>query len=230
MLPTIGGLIGRNISNQIKRSILAPLISSSHYYQQQKYKSKSMSRIENERLIWVDCEMTGLDITKDVIMEIAVIVTEGDQTLSEVCRSESLIIQTSKSLLDGMDDWCTQHHGDSGLTQSCLDSKLTMEAAETELLTLLQNHTQKGKCPLAGNSVGQDRKFLEKCMPSLAEHLHYRTVDVSTVKELCKRWNPKIYQEMPSKRLSHRALEDIEDSIAELKYYKKTFLIPRTDI
>jgi oligoribonuclease len=222
MLTNIGQCVGRNLTTHLKRSILAPLLST-QYYQQKKH--KSMTRMQKERLIWVDCEMTGLNIDKDLIMEIAVIVTEGDDTLSEVCRSESLIIQTEKTLLDSMDEWCTQHHGDSGLTEACVKSKLTMKAAEVEILTLLEKHTQKGKCPLAGNSVGQDRRFLDKCMPDLAEHLHYRTVDVSTVKELCKRWNPKIYSEMPSKRLSHRALDDIEDSIAELQYYKKTLFV-----
>jgi len=221
MLRSISQSFGRHIAPRIKRDLLAPLINS-HNYQQQKFKSKSMARIQSERLILVDCEMTGLNIKKDVIMEIAVIVTEGD-TLEEVCRSDSLIIKTDKDLLDSMDEWCTQHHGDSGLTQSCLDSQLTMEDAEYEVLSLLEKHTQPGKCPLAGNSVGEDRKFLLKCMPALAAHLHYRTVDVTSVKELCKRWNPRVYSSMPEKKLAHRALDDIEESIAELKYYKNTF-------
>jgi len=176
----------------------------------------------NSRLVWVDCAMTGLDIDKDTIMEIAVIVTEGD-TLDEVCRTDSLVIKTDKQILDGMDEWCTNHHAKSGLTQKCLDSKLSMTDVETEVLTLLEKFTEKGKCQLAGNSVGQDQRFLTKYMPRLSSHLHYRIVDVSTIKELAKRWNPKVADLLPPKRATHRALEDIEDSIAELKYYKQTF-------
>jgi len=175
-----------------------------------------------DRLIWVDCEMTGLNLQKDKIMEIAVVVTEG-ASLQEVCRSESLIIRTEKSELDQMDEWCTQHHAQSGLTQACLASQISMEAAESTVLELLEKHTPKGKCPLAGNSVGQDRKFLEKCMPRLTNHLHYRIVDVSTIKELCSRWNPDLRARAPKKTCTHRALDDILESIEELKFYKENF-------
>jgi len=181
-----------------------------------------MSPEAMQRLIWVDCEMTGLDLQKDTIMEIAVVVTEGTN-LQEVCRSESLIIRTDKGDLDLMDEWCTQHHGHSGLTQACLDSQVSMESAESTVLELLEKYTPKGKCPLAGNSVGEDRKFLLKCMPRLAEHLHYRTVDVSTIKELCSRWNPDLKARAPKKKETHRALDDILESIQELKFYKENF-------
>jgi len=177
---------------------------------------------KSSRLVWVDCEMTGLNLDKDTIMEIAVIVTEGD-TLEEVCRTDSLVIKTDKQLLDSMDAWCTDHHGKSGLTQKCLDSKLSMSDVESEVLTLIEKFTEKGKCQLAGNSVGQDKRFLDKYMPRLSSHLHYRIVDVSTIKELAKRWNPDVARLLPPKRETHRALEDIEDSIAELKYYKQAF-------
>ncbi|XP_023335513.1 oligoribonuclease, mitochondrial isoform X2 [Eurytemora carolleeae] len=181
------------------------------------------SRLGSEkRLIWVDCEMTGLDIKKDVIMEIAVVVTEGD-TLEEVGRSESIIIQTAAGLLDEMDEWCTQHHGDSGLTAACLTSQITMRSAEDQVLQLLEKLTPKGKCPLAGNSVGEDKKFLEKCMPRVFSHLHYRIVDVSTIKELYARWKPITLSSAPRKMGTHRALDDILESIKELKYYKENF-------
>ena len=145
-----------------------------------------MSAKPHGRLVWIDCEMTGLDLKKDVILEIAVVITEGD-SLQEVARSNNIIIQTDKALLDGMDEWCTEHHGQSGLTAACLKSDISMVAAEEEVLDMLRKHTPKGVCPLAGNSVGQDRKFLEKCMPRVIDHLHYRVVDVSTIKELCAR-------------------------------------------
>ena len=123
-----------------------------------------------------------------------------------------------------MEEWNTVHHGKSGFFQSCLDSQISMESAKAQLLKLLQEHKTKATCPLAGNSVGMDRKFLERCMPKLSEHLHYRTVDVSTLKELCRRWSPSTYDCMPVKKSTHRALDDIVESIEELKFYKKNWI------
>jgi len=174
------------------------------------------------RLVWVDCEMTGLDLKRDLILEIAVIITEGD-SLQEVARSPNLIIRTEAEILNGMDEWNTKHHGKSGLTKACLESQLSMTAAEDEILNLLKKHTPQGKCPLAGNCIGQDRKFLEKCMPRVIDQLHYRVVDVSTIKELCARWNPQLMARQPKKKGSHRALDDILESIKELQFYKEEF-------
>ena len=135
-------------------------------------------------------------------------------------KTESIIIHCEDQLLDNMNAWCVKQHGESGLTQACRESKVTVQQAERLVLDLLEKHTEKGQCPLAGNSVGQDRKFIDKFMPELAGWLHYRTVDVSTIKELCKRWYPRVYEATPKKGGSHRALGDIEESIAELQYYK----------
>ena len=120
-----------------------------------------------------------------------------------------------------MNDWCVKQHGASGLTKACRESEVTCQQAERTVLDMLEKHTEKGQCPLAGNSVGQDRKFIDKFMPELAGWLHYRTVDVSTIKELCKRWSPQVYEAAPKKGGSHRALGDIEESIAELQYYRE---------
>lgn len=191
----------------------------------EKFKRVAMGVNENsdnakDRLIWVDCEMTGLNIQKDKIMEIAVIITEGE-TLQEVARSDNIVVHVEQELLDSMDEWCTKHHGDSGLTKACSNSKISMEDAEASVLQVLEKFTPRGKCPLAGNSVSEDRKFLEKCMPRVAGHLHYRTVDVSTIKELGRRWNPTVQNSAPKKKNSHRAMDDIVESINELQYYKK---------
>ena len=174
----------------------------------------------SDRLIWVDCEMTGLEIDKDKLLEIAVIVTEGD-TLQTVGKTESIIINCDDESLEQMNSWCVKQHGASGLTQACKDSKISCQEAERMVMDMLKQCTSKGKCPLAGNSVSQDRKFLDKYMPDLASWLHYRTVDVSTIKELTRRWYPQVYEAAPKKGASHRALGDIEDSIAELKYYRE---------
>ena len=119
-----------------------------------------------DRLIWVDCEMTGLDIEKDKLLEIAVIVTEGD-TLETVGKTESIIINCDTESLENMNEWCVKQHGKSGLTQACRDSKISCEEAEKMVLEMLSHHTEKGKCPLAGNSVGQDRRFIDKYMPKV---------------------------------------------------------------
>ena len=131
------------------------------------------------------------------------------------------MIHCDAESLDNMNDWCVKQHGASGLTQACRESQVSCQQAERKVLELLEQHTQAGQCPLAGNSVGQDRKFLEKYMPSLASWLHYRTVDVSTIKELARRWYPQVLEAAPKKGGSHRALGDIEESIKELQYYRE---------
>jgi oligoribonuclease len=172
-----------------------------------------------DRLIWVDCEMTGLDVETDTLLEIAVVVTEGD-TLETVAATESIIISATEATLAGMNSWCVTQHGASGLTQACRDSKVTVAEAEAMVLRVLEPVTEAGQSPLAGNTVSMDRRFLERYMPRLAAHLHYRTVDVSTVKELAKRWYPQQAERAPRKGGDHRALGDIMDSIAELRYYR----------
>jgi len=170
-------------------------------------------------LVWVDCEMTGLDLAKNSIIEIAVIVTDG-KDLDKRIRGPELVIKCSDSELEAMDDWCTRTHTESGLVQKVKDSKISLGDAESEILRFLSESCglKRFTCPLAGNSVGQDQAFLRKDMPNLYNFLHYRIVDVSTVKELAKRWYPSL--PAMAKKLSHRALDDIEESIEELKYYQ----------
>ena len=136
-------------------------------------------------------------------------------------QTESIIIHCEDEMLDSMNEWCVKQHGASGLTQACRESQVSCQEAERRVLEMLGKHTESGQCPLAGNSVGQDRKFIDKYMPSLAAWLHYRTVDVSTIKELARRWYPQVYEAAPKKDGSHRALGDIEESIKELQYYRE---------
>ncbi|KAJ8275633.1 hypothetical protein COCON_G00073850 [Conger conger] len=171
-----------------------------------------------QRLVWVDLEMTGLDIEKDQIIEMACIIT--DSNLNILAEGPNLIIKQPDELLDGMSDWCKEHHGKSGLTQAVRNSKISLQQAEYEFLAFIRDHTPPGHCPLAGNSVHADKKFLDKYMPQFMRHLHYRIVDVSTIKELCRRWFPEEYKLAPQKKASHRALDDISESIKELQFYR----------
>uniref|UniRef100_A0A667XCA4 Oligoribonuclease, mitochondrial n=1 Tax=Myripristis murdjan TaxID=586833 RepID=A0A667XCA4_9TELE len=162
--------------------------------------------------------MTGLDIEKDHIIEMACIITDSE--LNILAEGPNLIINQSDELLDGMSDWCKEHHGKSGLTQAVRDSKISLQQAEYEFLSFIRQHTPPGQCPLAGNSVHADKKFLDKYMPQFMYHLHYRIIDVSTIKELCRRWFPEEYKMAPQKKASHRALDDIRESIRELQFYR----------
>eukprot|EP00127_Corallochytrium_limacisporum_P004160 Clim_evm105s157 gene=Clim_evmTU105s157 len=179
------------------------------------------SKTTDSRIIWVDLEMTGLELEKNRIIEMAVVVTEGDRDLTIVAESENLVFSCDDAILDGMDEWCTKHHGESGLTQAVRESKISVTEGEQRMLKFVQEHCAAGKCPLAGNSVGMDRRFLDAYMPKFGKFLHYRTIDVSTVKELVKRWNPELYSQTPAKKESHRALDDIRESIEELRWYGK---------
>ncbi|XP_053674010.1 oligoribonuclease, mitochondrial [Anopheles nili] len=174
-----------------------------------------------QNLVWIDLEMTGLDVDKDRILEIACIIT--DSKLNIVAKGPNLIIKEPDSVLENMDDWCMLHHAKSGLINAVKLSKINLQQAETEVLDFVKQHCPEKQCPMAGNSIYMDRAFLRKYMPLLDAYMHYRVVDVSTIKELCKRWNIKIYNSAPPKRFAHRGLEDIEDSINEMKYYKDTF-------
>lgn len=172
----------------------------------------------SQRMVWVDLEMTGLNIEKDQIIEMACIITDSD--LNVLAEGPNLIIKQPDELLDSMSDWCKEHHGKSGLTQAVRNSKITLEQAEYEFLSFVRQHTPPGQCPLAGNSVHADKRFLDKYMPQFMYHLHYRIIDVSTIKELCRRWFPDEYKKAPQKRASHRALDDIQESIKELQFYR----------
>lgn len=171
-------------------------------------------------LVWIDLEMTGLEPERDVIIEIATIVTDSD--LERAVEGPVIAIHQSETLLAAMDDWNTRQHGESGLTARVRASGWDTAAAETATLEFLARYVPPNTSPMCGNSVCQDRRFVYKYMPRLAAFFHYRNLDVSTLKELRKRWAPQL----PAfeKRSSHRALEDIRDSIAELKHYRAHFL------
>lgn len=175
-------------------------------------------------LIWLDLEMTGLNPEKDHIIEIATIVT--DSNLNTVAEGPVFAIKQPKALLDGMDDWNTKQHNSSGLVARILASDVTEQQAEAETLAFLQQHVPFGKSPMCGNSIWQDRRFLVRYMPQLESYFHYRMIDVSTLKELALRWAPKIYGGV-QKESRHLALDDIRDSINELRYYRAKFLVPQ---
>lgn len=175
---------------------------------------------KHNNLVWLDLEMTGLDIEKEVIIEIATIVTDGN--LNILAEGPDIVIHQSTFLLDRMDEWCTRQHGQSGLTEAVKLSRITEKEAEERTLAFLQDYIEPGKSPLCGNSIGQDRRFLEKFMPKLGAFVHYRNIDVSTVKELARRWRPDISVDKDQSS-SHRAQADIRESIKELRHYRDTF-------
>ncbi|XP_020504582.1 small fragment nuclease isoform X2 [Labrus bergylta] len=181
----------------------------------------------SQRIVWVDLEMTGLDIEKDQIIEMACIITDSE--LKIVAEGPNLIIKQPDTLLDGMSEWCQEHHGKSGLTQAVRDSKISLEQAEYEFLSFIRLYTPPGQCPLAGNSVHADKRFLDKYMPQFMYHLHYRIIDVSTIKELCRRWFPEDYKMAPQKKGTHRALDDIQESIKELQFYRANIFKDSTE-
>ena len=171
-------------------------------------------------LIWIDLEMTGLDTVNDQIIEIATIVT--DQNLNEKAVGPVLAIGQPQAVLDAMDEWNTRQHGASGLTARVLESDLSVDDAQLQTLEFLAKHIDAGASPMCGNSICQDRRFLARQMPALEEYFHYRNLDVSTLKILAQRWAPQVAKGY-TKESSHRALDDIRDSIAELDYYRSTF-------
>ncbi len=171
-------------------------------------------------LIWLDLEMTGLNSERDCIIEIATVIT--DTNLNVLAEGPALVIHQSDEMLNNMDDWCTNQHGKSGLTQRVRDSKISVEEAEQRTLTFVKEWVIENKSPLCGNSIYQDRRFLAKYMPTLERYCHYRNLDVSTIKILAERWKTDLPQF--SKESSHLALADIYDSINELKYYREKWL------
>ncbi|GAA6092300.1 small fragment nuclease [Tachysurus ichikawai] len=199
--------------------LLNPVLMSASVF------TSTSAAMMSHRMVWVDLEMTGLDIDKDEIIEMACIITDSD--LNIIAEGPNLIINQPDELLDSMSDWCKEHHGKSGLTQAVRNSKISLQQAEYEFISFVRQHTPPGQCPLAGNSVHADKRFLDKYMPQFMHHLHYRIIDVSTVKELCRRWFPDDYKHAPQKRSSHRALGDIQESIKELKFYREIVFKPQ---
>ncbi|XP_053663914.1 oligoribonuclease, mitochondrial [Anopheles marshallii] len=182
---------------------------------------RRMSQLSSQNLVWMDLEMTGLEVDKDRILEIACIVT--DSKLNIIAKGPNIIINEPDSVLDTMNSWCKEHHAKSGLIEAVKKSTCTLEQAEQQVLDFVKQYCPERSCPMAGNSIYMDRLFIRKHMSTLNEYLHYRVIDVSTVKELSKRWNGEVYKSTPPKILAHRALDDIEESIKEMKYYKDTF-------
>ena len=171
-----------------------------------------------QNLIWIDLEMTGLDPDNDVIIEMATIVT--DSQLNVLAEGPSLVVHQSDAVLDGMNPWCIEQHGKSGLTQRVRESRIDTAEAEARTLEFLRQWVPERTSPMCGNSIGQDRRFLVRYMPQLEAFFHYRNLDVSTVKELAARWAPAVKDGF-KKDSSHLALDDIRDSINELKYYRE---------
>ncbi|ASR37638.1 oligoribonuclease [Prauserella marina] len=177
-----------------------------------------------DRLVWIDCEMTGLDLAKDSLIEIAVLVTDAE--LRVLGDGLDLVIHADDEALANMPDIVRDMHARSGLTEEVRASSVTLEEAEQQVLAYIREHVPDPQtAPLAGNSIGTDRGFIARDMPSLDGYLHYRMVDVSSVKELVRRWYPRIYYAKPEKGLAHRALADIRESIGELDYYRKTAFV-----
>jgi oligoribonuclease len=177
---------------------------------------------DSNNLIWIDLEMTGLDTQNDLIIEIATIVT--DNQLNILAEGPVLAVHQSDSILAGMDEWNTRQHGQSGLTERVKASAIDEAEAERQTIAFLQEFVPARTSPMCGNSICQDRRFLARCMPQLEAYFHYRNLDVSTLKELVKRWLPKIASGV-EKKGAHLALEDIRESIAELRYYREHLLI-----
>jgi oligoribonuclease len=177
----------------------------------------------DNRLVWLDLEMTGLDVRRHVIVEIAVLVT--DAALTPLDDGIDLVVHQPPEAMAEMDDFVTAMHTRSGLLDQIESSTVSLADAGTAALAYVQQHVDAPRvAPVCGNSIGVDRRFLDTYLPELEEYLHYRSIDVSTLKELCRRWAPETYKGRPGKQETHRALADVRDSIAELAYYRDAFL------
>jgi oligoribonuclease len=175
--------------------------------------------------VWVDCEMTGLDPETEALIEIAALVTEPD--LTPLDAGLDIVIGCDPARLDAMGPVVADMHAKSGLTEEVRAARTTLEQAEDAVLEYVKQHVPEARtAPLCGNSIATDRTFIAKYMPRLDEHLHYRMVDVSSIKELARRWYPRVYYNQPAKGLAHRALADIKESVKELEYYRRTVFVP----
>ena len=177
--------------------------------------------VDNNNLIWIDLEMTGLDTVNDQIIEIATVVTDKD--LNILAKGPVMAIHQSDEIMAGMDNWNQKQHGGSGLIERVRNSTVTEAMAEAETIDFLSQYIDAGKSPMCGNSICQDRRFMARCMPKLEEFFHYRNLDVSTLKELAVRWKPEVTKGF-KKKGSHLAMDDIIDSIDELSYYRKEIM------
>ena len=177
----------------------------------------------DRNLVWIDLEMTGLDPENDVILEIACVITDGKLNIIE--QGPSFVINQPEKKLDAMGQWCQEHHAKTGLTEAVRSSNIAIAQAQTETLAFIKKHCTSEKGLLAGNSVWQDRAFMRRYMPRIIEFLHYRLIDVTTIKELVARWYPEDEHAEYVKKDIHRAQEDVYESIAELKHYKKYFFV-----
>ena len=177
--------------------------------------------VDNNNLIWIDLEMTGLDTVNDQVIEIATVVTDKD--LNILAKGPIMAIHQPDEVMAGMDNWNQKQHGGSGLIERVRNSTVTEEMAEAETIDFLSQYIDAGKSPMCGNSICQDRRFMARCMPKLEEYFHYRNLDVSTLKELAVRWKPEVTKGF-KKKGSHLAMDDIIDSIDELSYYRKEIM------
>lgn len=179
----------------------------------------------NDRLVWIDCEMTGLDVGKDALIEIAALVTDGE--LRVLGEGVDVVIRADDAALDSMPEVVRDMHAKSGLTEAVRQSTVSLAEAERLVLAYVRRWVPEARsAPLAGNSIATDRAFLARDMAELDGYLHYRMVDVSSIKELCRRWYPRVYYAQPAKGLAHRALADIIESIRELAYYRRAVFVP----
>ncbi|MBV9515349.1 MAG: oligoribonuclease [Mycobacteriaceae bacterium] len=178
-----------------------------------------------DEVVWIDCEMTGLDLGKDRLIEIAALVTDGE--LNVLGEGVDVVIRADEDALSGMIEVVAEMHTRSGLIEEVRSSTVDIAAAEAMVLDYVKAHVPQAKtAPLAGNSIATDRGFIARDMPALDDYLHYRMIDVSSIKELCRRWYPRIYYGQPGKGLAHRALADIHESIRELRFYRRAAFIP----
>ena len=176
---------------------------------------------KSDNLVWIDLEMTGLDPETDTILEIATIITDGQLNL--IAEGPVIAVHHSDTVLENMNEWCIKTHGETGLTERVRQSTVTLAEAEQASLAFIKEHVDSGVSPMCGNSIGQDRRFLNRYMKELHDFFHYRNIDVSTLKELARRWKPELLESY-TKKGSHLAIEDIRESIEEMRHYQKHFI------
>ncbi|EGD72924.1 oligoribonuclease [Salpingoeca rosetta] len=207
-------------------SRIAAIMSSRKKQQRERKQRQQREEAERaRRMVWVDLEMSGLDVSRERILEMAMIITDAD--LNVVASSGTVVLHQPEHILESMDEWNTTHHTQSGLVERVRQSKLREWDVEDQMLKLLHEHCPEKRCPLAGSSVHVDRLFLLKYMPRFTDYLHYRIIDVSSVLELSRRWNKPVLDSMPAGRDRHRAEDDIVDTIEKLKHFKEHFFITK---